>query len=171
MAALAPLRYPVVVGIIALGLLNPDPAYGPTFETVPEDRPSVLERAGETGLAVAIGAVGIKVGSAVHGNSRLSAEEQHVYEILETSAKGNTVVYKYGVSDSGLNAAGLSVRAEKQVRAFNRREAGKYTYESSVVQVIPSGPGARDQALAIEKDLVYQYRDLDGFKPTGNQRP
>jgi hypothetical protein len=62
MVALAPFRYPVVVGVIAFGVLNPDPAYAPTFQTAPEDRPSVLERAGETGLAVAAGAIGIKLG-------------------------------------------------------------------------------------------------------------
>ena len=64
MAALAPVRYPVVVGVIAFGLLNPDPVYAPTFQTTPEDRPSVLETAGETGLAIAVGAIGIKIGQA-----------------------------------------------------------------------------------------------------------
>ena len=62
MAVLAPVRYPVVVGVIAFGLLNPDPAYAPTFQTTPEDRPSVLEAAGETGLAIAVGAIGVKLG-------------------------------------------------------------------------------------------------------------
>ena len=61
---LAPVRYPVVVGVIAFGLLNPDPVYAPTFQTTPEDRPSMLETAGETGLAVAVGAAGIKLGQA-----------------------------------------------------------------------------------------------------------
>ena len=51
-------------GVIAFGLLNPDPAYAPTFQTVPEDRPSALETAGETGLAVAVGAIGVKLGQA-----------------------------------------------------------------------------------------------------------
>jgi hypothetical protein len=40
----------------------PDPAYAPMPQITPEDRPSVLERAGETGLAVAVGAVAIKIG-------------------------------------------------------------------------------------------------------------
>ena len=61
-AALAPVRCPVVVGVIAFGLLNPDPVYAPTFQTTPEDRPSLLEAAGETGLAIAVGAAGIKLG-------------------------------------------------------------------------------------------------------------
>ena len=62
MAVLAPVRYPVVVGVIAFGLLNPDPVYAPTFQATPEDRPSVLETAGETGLAIAVGAIGVKLG-------------------------------------------------------------------------------------------------------------
>ena len=67
MAALAPLEYPAVVGLIAFGLLNPDPTYAPTFQTVPEDRPSVLEQAGEVGLAVAVGAVITKLGVGSEG--------------------------------------------------------------------------------------------------------
>jgi len=76
MAALARLKYPVVVGVIAFGLLNPDPTYAPTFQTVPEDRPSVLEQAGEVGLAVAVGAIGIKLGQVVS-----VAEESTVADI------------------------------------------------------------------------------------------
>jgi hypothetical protein len=70
---LAPVRYPVVVGVIAFGLLNPDPVYAPTFQTTPEDRPSVLETAGETGLAIAVGAIGIKVGAA-RGGTRVTGD-------------------------------------------------------------------------------------------------
>ncbi len=62
MALLAPVKYPVVVGAIAFGLFDPDPAYAPNFDTEPEDRPSDLARLGGTGLAVAIGAAGIKLG-------------------------------------------------------------------------------------------------------------
>jgi RHS repeat-associated protein len=61
-AALAPLRYPVVVGVIAFGLFNPDPAYAPNFDTQTEDRPSALEAVGDTTFAVAVGALGIKLG-------------------------------------------------------------------------------------------------------------
>ena len=174
MAALAPVRYPVVVGVIAFGLLNPDPAYAPTFQTAPEDRPSVLERAGETGLAVAIGAVGIKIGqagSATHGNSLLSTRSQHVYEITQTNAAGDTEIFKYGVSGGPLNAAGLSVRAEIQVRALTRAAGGLFTYESSIVEIFPGGPGTRATALSLERNLVYQYLDLTGLKPAGNISP
>ena len=65
MVVLVSVRYPVVVGIIAFGLLNPDPIYAPTFQTMSEDRPSVLERVGEIGLSVAVGAVLTGVASRV----------------------------------------------------------------------------------------------------------
>jgi len=131
MAAMARLPFPVVVAVITFGLPNPDSAYAPTPQTTPEDRPSALEQAGEVGLIVAVGALGIKLGAAVpavesteaaavNGSSLRSQNAQHVYEILRTDAAGATAVYKYGVSGGPLNAAGLSVRAETQVRAFTR---------------------------------------------------
>jgi hypothetical protein len=149
---------------------------------VPENRPSLLEQAGQVGLAVAIGAIGIKFeqvlpaaegaeATAVHGNSRGSQNAQHVYEILQTNAAGDTVVYKYGVSGGPLNAAGLSVRAETQVRALTRTGGGVITYESSIVERIPAGPGSRGAALSLEKDLVSKYKELSGRKPDGNERP
>jgi hypothetical protein len=182
MAVLAPMRTPVVVGVITFGLLNPDPAYGPTPQTVPENRPSLLEQAGQVGLAVAIGAIGIKLeqvlpaaegaeAAAVHGNSLGSQSEQHVYEILRTNAAGDTAVYKYGVSGGPLNAAGLSVRAETQVSTLTRMAGGKLTYESSIVERIPGGPGSRGAALSLEKNLVYKYKELSGRKPEGNEKP
>ena len=167
------MRYPVVVGVIAFGLLNPDPAYAPTVQTTPEDRPSLLEAAGETGLAVAIGAAGIKLGqagSATHGNSLFSTRSHHVYEITRTDVAGTTEVFKYGISGGPLNAAGLSVRAETQVNAFNRTAVGTFTYESSIVSLHP-GPGARSEALALERQLVYDYKTLSCAKPPGNYQP
>jgi RHS repeat-associated protein len=182
MAVMARVPYRLVVGAIAFGLTNPDPAYGPTPQTVPENRPSLLEQAGQVGLAVAIGAIGIKLeqvlpaaegaeAAAVHGNSLGSQSEQHVYEILRTNAAGDTAVYKYGVSGGPLNAAGLSVRAETQVSTLTRMAGGKLTYESSIVERIPGGPGSRGAALSLEKNLVYKYKELSGRKPEGNEKP
>ena len=92
MAALAPLEYPVVVGVIAFGLLNPDPTYAPTFQTVPEDRPSVLEQAGEVGLAVAVGAIGIKLGQAGSTAEGVSTYEVGRYDALRSkSAVGDAL--------------------------------------------------------------------------------
>jgi hypothetical protein len=89
-AVLAPLRYPVVVGVIAFGLLNPDPAYAPTPQTTPEDRPGVLERAGETGLAVVVGAVGIKLGQIGSAPEGVSTYEVGTYDALRArSAAGD----------------------------------------------------------------------------------
>ena len=56
-AALAPVRYPVVVGVIAFGLLDPDPAYAPLHETATTDRPTNLDRLVAIGVPIAVGAV------------------------------------------------------------------------------------------------------------------
>ena len=134
MAALAPLRYPVVVGIIAFGLLNPDPAYGPTFETVPEDRPSVLERAGETGLAVAIGAVGIKVGQ---GGPVASSSSSYVYQLVDQSGEA---VY-YGITNNPAVRLGAHARLPK----------GPFSGMQVISVAVPL-----PQAQALETSLIQQ---------------
>jgi len=60
----------------------------------------------------------------VHGNSLLSKNPQHVYELLRTDAAGRTEVFKYGISGGKLSAAEVSMRAERQVRAHNRASGG-----------------------------------------------
>jgi hypothetical protein len=108
----------------------------------------------------------------VCGNSALSPNPQHVYEISRTNvATGSIDVFKYGISGTKtrlVNALGLSVRAERQVAALARAAGGKWTYSSSIIQSIPGGAGARGVALAAEKQFVYAYKALDGFKPVGN---
>jgi hypothetical protein len=118
----------------------------------------------------ALAAEGLEA-AAVNGNSLASTNAQHVYEILRTDAAGSVDVYKWGISGGPTNAAGLSVRAETQVSALNRAANGAYTYESSIVQAIPGGAGARGAALSLERQLVYDYFDLVGRKPFGNLRP
>jgi RHS repeat-associated protein len=109
--------------------------------------------------------------ASVHGNSLLSEKGQHVYKIVRTDAAGSTEVFKYGISGGRLDAAGLSLRALRQVNALNKAAEGLYTYESSIVGAIPAGPGARLQALALERQLVYGHLSLTGAKPVGNIRP
>ena len=74
-AALAPFKFPVVVGVIAFGLLNPDPAYAPNFDTVPEDRPSALERLAEIGVPVALGAAITGAGTTTKGGVYILRDE------------------------------------------------------------------------------------------------
>ncbi len=52
----------VFVFAVALGLFSPDSAFAPTFNTVPIDRPSTLDRAIEIGVPVALGAAGTALG-------------------------------------------------------------------------------------------------------------
>jgi hypothetical protein len=123
-----------------------------------------------TSQAAAQGQRGQAGKGTVHGNSQTSTKPQHVYEILRTDALG-TEVHKFGISGGKINQAGQSARAQSQVRAANRAEQGTATYESSIVERIPGGCSARSQALAREKSLVYQYRDLMDAKPVGNILP
>jgi hypothetical protein len=109
-------------------------------------------------------------GNALHGNSKVSTNAQHVYQILRTDSKG-TKVHKYGVSGGRVTPGGLSVRAENQVRRLNALAEGKVTYEASIVQTFPTGAGARAAALALEKALVDQYKALTTRKPDGNKFP
>jgi URI fold toxin 2 len=80
-------------------------------------------------------------------------------------------VFKYGISGGRITGGGLSARAEAQVRQLNSAAKGQFTYESSIVEMIPGGAGARSAVLTAEKWLVDQYRLLTGAKPPGNIRP
>ncbi len=86
-------------------------------------------------------------------------------------AQGNTEVFKYGISSGKVTKAGQSYRAETQVHTLNKAAQGQYSYESSIVEHIPGGNGAREEALETERSLVYKYNDLTGAKPPGNIRP
>jgi hypothetical protein len=55
--------------------------------------------------------------------------------------------------------------AETQVSALTRAAGGQFTYESSVVQLIPGGAGARGAAPSLERNLVYDYLNPRGAKP------
>jgi hypothetical protein len=90
---------------------------------------------------------------------------------MRTDAAGNTELFKYGISGGRINTAGLSARAQTQVSKLNKASGGQYTYSSQIVDRIPAGTGARAQALARERALVYQHRALTGAKPPGNIRP
>lgn len=80
------------MGAIAFGLFNPDPAYAPTPQTTPEDWPGVLERAGETGLGVVVGAVGIKLGQIGSTTKGVSTYEVGTYDALRArSAVGDAL--------------------------------------------------------------------------------
>jgi hypothetical protein len=131
MAALAPLRYPVVVGVIAFGLISPDPAYAPTFQTTPEDRPSVLERAGETGLAVAVGAIGIKLGQI--GTAAGTPKAYSVAFEAKLTARG---VGTYGAHVAEANEQLLQSMADPALARALRSTLGA-NFESTILS--PSG--------------------------------
>lgn len=117
--------------------------------------------------------------AAISANAAASPRAQVVYQIVKTNlATGGTEVVKYGISSTGLNAIGLSLRAERQVAALSRLAKPGYAYSSRVIRHVASGTGARGVALKLERSLVYRYRDITawatrtpGWKPPLNFRP
>jgi len=96
----------------------------------------------------------------VHGNSKGSTKAQHVYEIRDQS--GNLV--KVGISGQPLNQNGTSPRANQQT---NGTESAP-----KVVEQIPEGPGARQEALNREQQRVNKHASQnDGQGPPLNIRP
>lgn len=83
---------------------------------------------------------------AVHGNSAEATGAQHAYDIEDTRT-GKVV--KTGVSGGKETAGGLSVRAEKQVRALNKANPGRF--KSAITHRIPAGSGARRSILDYER--------------------
>jgi RHS repeat-associated protein len=144
MAALARVPYTLVVGAITFGLFNPDPAYAPTPQTVPEDRPSVLEQAGQVGLAVAIGAIGIKLGQVEAASEGTSAVDrggkaftrsgrQAVKDANRAANGGTTVCENCGVQ---------TVPGQRSVRGVSPP-----SNETNVDHVIPKARGGRGDPL------------------------
>ena len=86
--------------------------------------------------------------SVVHGNSKLSTKAQHAYDIID---KRTNKVVKTGVS-GGKIKNGKSVRAEAQVRKWNREEKA-VVYESFITHYEPEGIGARAKILEYEKKI------------------
>jgi hypothetical protein len=120
------------------------------------------------GLPVAAAKISRKLNrlaKAIHGNSRLSRKAQHVYHVMETATGA---VVKTGISGGKIAKNGKSIRAEAQVRKWNRTE-GANKYDSRIVKKIPSGPGARTKALGAEVVEANKHRKT--LDPTKQKRP
>jgi hypothetical protein len=95
-----------------------------------------------------------KAAKVVNGNSKLSKNAQHLYEIYEVST-GKIV--KTGVSGDKVSKAGKSYRATRQVNGW--KKAGQF--ESRIVQKLPGGEGARKAILRMEEEHATKLR-LEG---------
>ena len=109
--------------------------------------------------------IGGVVKSALHGNSKASTKAQHAYDIINTET-GKVV--KTGVSGGAIRKDGKSVRAESQVRKWNK-EAGKDIYRSEITHQEPAGEGARVRILEYEKDRANMLKDQ--LDPEKHKRP
>ena len=102
-----------------------------------------------------------KASKFVHGNSAASTKAQHAYDISE---KGTDKIVKTGVSGGPIRKKdGKSVRAEKQVRKWNK-EAGYEKYESNITLKEPEGEGARARIYDYEKKHAQSLRDAGQLK-------
>ncbi len=104
---------------------------------------------------------------AVHGNSKKSDKAQHLYEIFEVET-GKTV--KTGISGGKISKEGKSYRATNQVNRWNR-EAGCQKFDSKITEEIPAGPGARDEALKLEKKNADRLRRQQELEQKYHKRP
>jgi RHS repeat-associated protein len=100
--------------------------------------------------------------AAVHGNSKMSAADQHLYRIYD---EGTGETDKFGISGQALNKDGSSPRANRQVNAKNRA-GGNYAAE-----VQRSGIQGREAALAAERDAVAGHVAATGEMPPGQKLP
>lgn len=134
-----------------------------------------LAESGETGITTVIrntadDAVSSSVSDAstavVNGNSKLSTNAQHLYEIVNT--KTGQVV-KTGVS-GGKIVNGESVRAATQVRRWNRVE-GVGKYAARIVKRVPEGPGSRAKILKAERANASKLRAAGQLDPLKHRRP
>ncbi len=83
-----------------------------------------------------------------HGNSADSPKAQIGYEITDTK---NGEIVKTGVSGGARTADGGSVRANGQANQWNCQAGEPGRYRADVVKEVPTGPGARREALKWEE--------------------
>jgi RHS repeat-associated protein len=104
---------------------------------------------------------------AVNGNSHLSKKAQHQYVIVEVKANGRKDLHKTGISGGAIRKSdGKSVRAEKQVRALEKKNPGS-RYESHIIDRAPN----RLEIVKKEQALVDKVYDRRAQKLPGNTRP
>ena len=99
----------------------------------------------------------------IHGNSKKSTNEQHVYEIYE---KATNDVVKTGLSGQPLNKDGSSPRANTQVNKLNK-ESGYPKYDS---RVVITGIPDRVQGLQKESENALRLKN-EGNSMSIHKRP
>ncbi|MCB1159045.1 MAG: hypothetical protein H7A25_12735 [Leptospiraceae bacterium] len=96
-----------------------------------------------------------------HGNSKQSAKEHHLYEIVNSETNE---LLKYGISGKLLNSDGSSPRANEQLKQFNIA-AGWLKFFSNILLF---GIPGRLEAKRIEKEYIQKYIEKNGKRPDGN---
>jgi hypothetical protein len=95
----------------------------------------------------------------LHKNDSRYIGPTHIYQIVE---KETGQLWKIGESARGLNAEGLSIRAEEQVRKL-RKETGR-RFESVVIETLNGKTAARARETELIKNLRVAGHTLPGNK-------
>ena len=96
-----------------------------------------------------------------HGNSYLNKKLHHVYVIFD---KEKDDIYKYGISHDPIESDGLSARLRDQLDLFNRIAGWSRFY----AEILHDNLQGRVKACEIEQQLIRDYKNLYGYRPTGN---
>lgn len=98
-----------------------------------------------------------------HGNSNQSNKIQHLYEIRD---KQENNIFKYGISDSTIEADDLSKRVRTQITILNLASGWERFYGKILIRNIEG----RQKAKEIERQFIETYEEKYGEKPRGNRR-
>jgi hypothetical protein len=96
-----------------------------------------------------------------HANSHENNAPHHLYEVFDVE---RDAVYKYGICGKPLGTDGSSVRANEQVRLFNR-VVGMFRFFATILL---TGIPGRKRAEEIENEYIDAYERKHGHKPPGN---
>ena len=100
--------------------------------------------------------------------AEISAMLTHTNDIIDTTE--NKVV-KTGISGGKIRKDGKSVRAESQVRKWNKKEKTN-KYKSKITHKEPAGENARDKILQYEKHRADELKNNGHLKDqTKHHRP
>ena len=97
----------------------------------------------------------------IHGNSNQNEKAHHLYLIYDLEEQ---TVFKYGISDKPIDAAGYSRRMTEQEDYLNRA-VGWSRYISTLIIKDIEG---RLKALKLEEQYINLHREKYGRNPRGN---
>ena len=103
----------------------------------------------------------------IHGNSKISQNAQHAYDIIEIET-GRRV--KTGVSGGKIRKDKRSYRAVRQTNSANKK-AGYEKYTDDITNFEPAGIDARQNILEYERERAKFLREVGELDEEFHKRP